>query len=112
MFDILCAKSGIVSGLLFILFCWGFGEFDVDFGVFFLSVGFSFKGFGVIFDDMCLFESDDHGEAGDSSVDGVGDFQSIVETVEGAAEVEVLVSFLTEQSVTEDSHSDGLVSSF
>jgi hypothetical protein len=61
---------------------------------------------------MSSLELDDHGKASDTSVDGVGNFQAIVEAVEGTAEVKVLVSFLTEKTITEDSHGDGLVSAF
>jgi hypothetical protein len=41
-----------------------------------------------------------------------GDLESPVEAVEGAAEIEVLESFLSEESETEDPHRDGSVPPF
>lgn len=61
---------------------------------------------------MGSLESDDHGETSDSSVNSVGDLQAVEETVEGTAQVKILISLLPEESITEDSHGNGLVSSF
>lgn len=61
---------------------------------------------------MGSLELDDHSKTRDTSVDGVGNFEAIIEAVERTAEVKVLVSFLTEKTVAEDPHGNGLVSAF
>ena len=61
---------------------------------------------------MDLIELDDHGQAGYSSVQKGGNLECPVEAVEGAAEIEVLESLLSEESIAEDPESDGSISPF
>jgi hypothetical protein len=42
---------------------------------------------------------DDHSQTRDTSVNSVGDFQAVIETIERTAQVKVLVSLLAEQTV-------------
>jgi hypothetical protein len=50
---------------------------------------------------MNFFEFDDHCQAGHSSVQKCGYLQSPVEAVEGAAQIEVLETFLTKQTIAQ-----------
>lgn len=112
MLNVISVETRIVSGFFLVLFSGSLGQLDVDLGVFFLTVSLSFERFRVVLDDVSLLESDDHGQTGDSVVHGVGDFQAVVEAVQGAAQVKILVSLLTEKSVTQNTKSNRLVSSF
>jgi hypothetical protein len=67
--------------------------------------------FFIVLNDMNLFELDDHGKSGNSLVEEVGNLESPVEAVEGAAEVEILESLLSEEAVAEDPDGNGSVSS-
>lgn len=45
-------------------------------------------------------------------MDSVGDLQTIIKAIERTAQVKVLISFLSKQTIAQDSQSDCLVSSF
>lgn len=48
---------------------------------------------------MDLIELDDHGQAGDSPVKNSSNLKSPVEAVEGAAEIEILESLLSKETI-------------
>ena len=112
MLNIFSIEPRVVSRLILILIRWCSGELDVDLGVLFFAIGFALKRLFIVLNDMGSLEPDDHGQARHSSVDSVGDLQTIVKTVERTAQVKVLVSLLAEQSVAQDSHRDCLVAAF
>jgi hypothetical protein len=58
-----------------------------------------------------LLELDDHGKSGNSLVEEVGNLESLIEAVEGAAEVEILESLFSKKAVAEDTDGHGFVSS-
>ncbi len=82
MLNIFGIEPGIESRFIFIFSGWRFGEFDVNLRVFFLAVSFSLKSLFIVLNDMGSFKPDDHGQTRDTSVNSVGDFQAVVETIE------------------------------
>jgi hypothetical protein len=71
-----------------------------------------FKLLLIVLDDVDLFELYDHGQASYSLVEEVGDLQGPVETVQRAAQVQVLESLLSEEAVAQNADGDGSVSAF
>ena len=95
-FNFVDAEPWIEARLLFVVFSWIFGEFDGNLGELFFFKIFPIEFFCIVLQDLDGFEADDHGESGNSLMNGVGDFQREVETVEGACKIEILVSLLAE----------------
>lgn len=76
--------------------------FGISFAVFELIL--------IVLDDVDLFELNDHGQASYSLVEEVGDLKGPVETVQRAAQVQVLESLLSEEAIAENADGDGSVS--
>ena len=80
-----------------------FSEFDDDFGILLAIVVFPLEFLCIVLEDIDILELDDHGKSGNFLMHVIGDPEGVIEVVEGAHQIEVLVSHFAEQAISEDS---------